>query len=144
MMTVGMAAMKWAAPGPAPTPSSSAPAAAASQITGPVTVTTTVGTTAMRTPPAGEEQHVRTAALPFRAICGVLPMHSWFKKGNEQKAKEKTWTVSLNPETISDCLIQAWNTIGKSTLSSWSRSRSRQLMDFCFNLFKIGQKRIFS
>lgn len=76
MMTAGTAAMKWAASGPAPTPSSSAPAAAASQTTGPVTATTTVGTTVMRTPPAGEERHVRAAALPFRALCGVPGMHA--------------------------------------------------------------------
>lgn len=67
MTTAGTAATKWAVPGRAPTPSSSAPAAAASRTTGPVTVTTTVGTTAMKTPPAGADRHVRTPCVSSRS-----------------------------------------------------------------------------
>lgn len=104
MTTVGMAAMKWAASGPAPTPSSSAPAAAASQTTGPVTATTTAGTTAMRTPPAGEERQVRCVTFQSALRCAANAFMK--KKRNEQQAKEKTQTVSLNPETTSDCLVQ--------------------------------------
>lgn len=63
MTTAGTAATKRAAPGPAATPSSSAPAGAASRTTGPVTATTTAGTTVMKTPPAGADQHVRTACI---------------------------------------------------------------------------------
>lgn len=61
------------------------------------------------------------------------------KKKKEQKAKEKIWAVSLTPETTSDCLVQVWNTQGKSACSSWSW----RVTDFCFNWFQICQKLIF-
>lgn len=87
--------MKWAAPGPVPTPSSSAPAAAVSQTTGPVTATTTAGITAMRTPPAEEEWHVRTAVLPFRALFWCVA-NGCLEKKNEMNKKPKKG-VEENP-----------------------------------------------
>lgn len=84
MMTAEMAVMKWAASSPAPTPSSGVPVVAVSRTTGPVTVTTTVETSVMRTRPAEVDQHVRISALPFKKsdktnLCPLLPLMSYIK-----------------------------------------------------------------